>query len=89
MDESENDTLNDIHDEVRGSNAQLGAIAERTRNIQESLDKISDDVDDNRQEIDKLQGKVKRNTTVINAVTVGLSGLVLWAADKVSKLPFV
>lgn len=85
MDDQENKQLNEIHKEVQGSHTQLGAIDERTRNIQNHLENISDSVEKNEQDINEMQAKVKRNTTVINAVTVGLSGVVLWAADKLSK----
>lgn len=89
MDNDESDQLDDIHEEVKGSHAQLGAIDERTRNIEQSLESINDEVQNNREEIDELQGRVKRNTTIINAVTVGLSGLLLWVADKVNRFsPF-
>lgn len=86
MDQHEEEQLDDIHSEVKGSNAQLGAIAERTRSIQDSLEDIDAKVDKNRQDINDLQSNVKRNTTIINAVTVGLSGVVLWISDKLTRI---
>jgi chromosome segregation ATPase len=89
MDDSENKQLNDIHNEVKGSHAQLGAIDERTRNIKDSIESISSEVESNREEIDALQSKVKRNTTILNGMTVGLSGFVLWVSDKLTRInPF-
>jgi len=89
MNDSENDQLSEIHTEVKGSNAQLGAIAERTRSIQDSLEEINDDVQKNQRDINDLQSKVKRNTTIINAVTVGLGSVVLWVSDKLTRInPF-
>lgn len=85
MDEQEHEQLDNIYSEVRGSHTQLGAIDERTQNIQDSIEDISEEVDKNRQEIDELQSKVKRNTTIINAVTVGLSGILLWISDKLTR----
>ena len=89
MDDSETEQLDEIHTEIQGSNAQLGAIAERTRSIQSSLEDINDDVNQNQRDINELQGKVKRNTTIINAVTVGLGSVVLWVSDKLTRInPF-
>jgi peptidoglycan hydrolase CwlO-like protein len=86
MDQHEEEQLDEIHTEVKGSHAQLGAIAERTRSIQDSLQDIDDKVDKNRRDINDLQSNVKRNTTIINAVTVGLSGVVLWISDKLTRI---
>lgn len=89
MDDREHDQLDEIYDEVAGSKGQLGVIAERTRNIERHVDGISDDVDDNEEKINELQDQVKRNSTIINAVTVGMSGIVLWIADKLTRInPF-
>jgi archaellum component FlaC len=89
MDDSEHDQLSEIHDEVQGSNAALGAIDERTRNIENQLDNISDDVSKNEKDINDIQSKVKRNTTIINAVTVGLGSVLIWVADKLTRFnPF-
>jgi predicted nucleic acid-binding Zn-ribbon protein len=89
MDDSEHDQLDEIHNEVQGSNAQLGAIAERTRSIQKSLEDINEDVAQNQSDINDLQNKVRRNTVIINGVTVGLGSVLLWISDKLSRLnPF-
>lgn len=89
MDDFEEQQLSDIHAEVKGSHAQLGAINERTRNIEEYLESISADVQENQRDIDDLQTKVKRNTVIINGVTVGLGSVLLWVADKISRFkPF-
>jgi chromosome segregation ATPase len=85
MDNQEQEQLSDIHDEVKGSHAQLGRIDERTRNMERNLNGLSDEIQANREDIDNLQSEVKRNTTVINAVSLGLSGLVIWAADKAGR----
>lgn len=89
MDEQETDQLDDIHEEVRGSHAQLGKINERTRNIERKMDDLSGDIDKNETDINKLEDNVKRNTVIVNSFTVGGSAVLLWIADKVSGLyPF-
>lgn len=89
MDDNEHEQLDNIHDEVAGSKAQLGVIAERTRNIEDHVDSISTDVSENETEINDLQDQVKRNSTIINAVTVGLGSVLIWLADKLTRFnPF-
>jgi len=89
MDDSEHDQLDDIHNEVAGSNEKLGAIDERTRNIESQIKSLSDEVQTNRSDLDQLQSQVRRNTTIINAVTVGASAFVLWISDKLTRInPF-
>lgn len=86
MNGEEQDQLEDIHDEVKGSHAQLGAINERTRNMERQLQKIAGDVSDNEDDIDELEAKVKRNTTIVSAVSGGIGMVVLWFSDKVTRL---
>jgi len=61
-------------------------VDERTQHIEEQVDDVATGVADNREDIDNLQGKVKRHTTVINAFTVGGVAVVTWVADKVTRL---
>jgi predicted nucleic acid-binding Zn-ribbon protein len=86
MDKSETEQLDDIHEEVRGSHAQLGAINERTRNIESQIDSLADEVEDNQEDVNELQDKVKRNTTIIGGATGGLSMVLLWISDKVTRI---
>ena len=86
MDNHESEQLDEIQSEVAGSNAQLGAIAERTRSIQDSLDTIDGRVEQNQDDIDELQSDVKRNSVIINAVTVGLGSAVIWLSDKLTRI---
>jgi predicted nucleic acid-binding Zn-ribbon protein len=86
MDDAETTQLEEIHSEVQGSHAQLGAINERTRNIERQLEMISENVSDNEEDINELEGKVKRNTTIVTGFTGGISMFLLWVSDKVTRL---
>ena len=86
MEDQEQEQLDDIHKEVQGSHAQLGAINERTRNIQSSVDDISSEVEENRQDINELEDKVTRNTTIVGGVSGGIGMIALWFADKLTRL---
>lgn len=86
MDDNEHDQLQDIHTEVRGSNAKLGAIDERTRNIERHVQSLSNEIEGNSEDINELEGKVKRNTTILGGFSAGLTGILLWGADKISRI---
>ena len=86
MDDSETEQLDEIHEEVQGSHAQLGAINERTRNIERQLEQVSENVSDNEADINDLEGKVKRNTTIVGGFTGGAGMVLLWLSDKVARL---
>jgi predicted nucleic acid-binding Zn-ribbon protein len=86
MQEEETEQLDDIHEEVKGSHAQLGAINERTRNMESKLDDMAGNIDDNEADINELQDSVKRNTTIVTGVTGGISMVLLWISDKVTRV---
>jgi len=86
MDEAENEQLSEIHEEVQGSHAQLGAINERTRNIERKLENVETEIDSNTEDINELQDSVKRNTTILTGFTGGVSMVLLWLSDKITRL---
>lgn len=86
MKEEETDQLDEIHEEVKGSHAQLGAINERTRNIENQLERISENVSDNEEDINDLEADVKRNTTIVTGAAGGMSMILLWLSDKISRI---
>ena len=67
----------------------LYRVDERVEHIDSRLDKAVSTVDENAEEIDEVQQQVQRNTTIINAATVGLSSLLVWTADKLSRFNFL
>lgn len=86
MDNEENDRLNEIYREVEDSHAQLGIINERTRNIEGQIENLSGEVSENRADINDLEDDVKRNSTIITGVTGGVSMVLLWVSDKITRL---
>lgn len=86
MDEDQQEQLNDIQEGVNTSHKELGVIDERTRNIERQLEKIQSNVDENSNDVDELQDKVKRNTTVLTGATGGMSMVLLWFSDKVTRI---
>jgi len=86
MNEDENEQLDEIHNEIQGSAAQLGRIDERTRNIQDYLESVSASVDENEEDINELQSQVKRNTTIVGGITAAAMGLLFWVSDKITRI---
>lgn len=86
MDDDEHEQLDDIYSEVKGSHAQLGRIDERTRNIERHLENLSEEVDKNQSDINDLEGKVKRNTTIVGGASAAAMGVLLWLSDKITRL---
>lgn len=79
MNQDERQKLDEIHEDVRETRTQ-------TRVIEQKISSMEDDVVGNRDDIDELQGKVRRNSTIIGGIGTGLSALILWAADKLSRI---
>lgn len=63
----------------------LVRVDEQTQASAEKLDELADKVEENRQDIDSLETKVQRNTTILSGITGGISFVTLWAADKLSR----
>lgn len=86
MEKDQKEQLNEIQEGVNSSHKDIGVIDERTRNIERQLDEIQGNVDDNSEDIDDLQGKVKRNTTIITGATGGISMVLVWVSDKLTRI---
>jgi uncharacterized protein YoxC len=84
MDDSE--VLKQIQSEVEGSTSQLDVIVERSEHIDRKVTKLDEKVNGNAKDIDDLQSRVKRNTTIINIATAGIGAVGVWVMDKLSKL---
>lgn len=86
VDDEQSEQLSEIHAEVEGTHIQLGKIDERTRNIEAHLNSISEDVSENEAELQEMRSKVKRNTTITTGVAGGISMILLWFSDKITRL---
>jgi len=66
--------------------AILHRVDERTERIDSRLDEVAESVEGNTNDIDDLQSKVNRNTTILNGITVGGVAVTTWIADKLTRL---
>jgi len=83
MDES--NSSNDLSLDPK-SKEILARLDERTERMDKRLDGLAKEVETNTQDIDELQGSVRRNTTVLGGFATGVSGLVIWISDKVTRV---
>jgi uncharacterized protein HemX len=63
----------------------LYQLDERTKRVDESIDRIEEKAQKNSKEIDKLQDKVSRNSTILGGIGTAATGVILWVSDKVSR----
>lgn len=80
MSTSDDDGVPDDAEEV------LYRVDERTKHIENRIEDVASGVEDNRQDIDDIESKVKRNTTILNAFTVGGIAVTTWIADKLTRI---
>ena len=64
----------------------LYRVDERTKRMDDRLDEVIDNTQENASEIDDIKGDVRRNSTILNGITVGGVALVTWVADKLTRL---
>lgn len=64
----------------------LHRLDERQKSMEEKLDRALARSESNAEDIDELQGKVKRNTTIVTGITGGLGAVTLWVADKITRI---
>lgn len=86
MNQDQTEKLNDIHSDVRKSRTRIEVIDERTRAMDSRMDSMREDISDNSNDIDNLQSKVGRNSTILGGLATLGSGIILWLSDKVSRV---
>jgi hypothetical protein len=78
--DSDEATLSD--DELR----LLYETAQTTRHLDDQMDRAFDEIDQNAQEVAEAKRTAQRNKTILGGISVGLTSLSLWFADKVSRV---
>jgi hypothetical protein len=81
MDEPDPDEQTLSNDELRF----LGEMDERTKRIDEKVDRLVDTANANQQRIEENSRKIKRNTTVLGGYSAAVAGLMVWGADKIAR----
>jgi methyl-accepting chemotaxis protein len=61
-------------------------VDERVKRIDNRMDEVIDATENNSDDIDALETKVKRNTTAINGMTAGGVAVIAWIMDKLAGL---
>jgi chromosome segregation ATPase len=63
----------------------LYQLDERTKRVDESIDRIEAKAEENSNDIDNLEEKVSRNSTVLGGITTAAGGVLIWVSDKVAR----
>lgn len=63
----------------------LYQLDERTKRVDESIDRIEAKAEENSSDIDNLEEKVSRNSTIIGGVTTAAGAVVIWVSDKITR----
>lgn len=66
--------------------ALLHRLDEKTERIDRRLEEVTTQVGDNSDDIDTLQSRVRRNTTIIGGVTTGITAVAMWGYEAILNL---
>lgn len=64
----------------------LYRLDERTERVDAHLKRLEKEVAENSKDIDDLQSSVDKNTTIIGGVGTAVTGVLIWFADKVTRI---
>jgi len=64
----------------------LYRVDERTKRIDDEIAGVNKDIETNSAEIDAIEQRVKRNTTILNGLTLGVGSLLTMIVTKVGDL---
>jgi predicted esterase len=64
----------------------LGRLDERTEQIDSKVDEVVDSTDMNAERISANRRRIKRNATILGGYSAGLMALLMWGADKITRI---
>lgn len=64
----------------------LGKLDERTERIDGKVDDVIEETEANRKRTRQNGKKIKRNTTILGGYSAGLMSVLIWFADKVTRV---
>ena len=64
----------------------LYRVDERTKRIDDEIAGVNKEIEANSAELDAMQQRVKRNTTILNGLTLGVGSLLTMIVTKVGDL---
>lgn len=64
----------------------LAKLEERTIQIDENVDSVVEATKKNRENISENERKIKRNATILGGYSAGLMMILMWSADKISRI---
>jgi peptidoglycan hydrolase CwlO-like protein len=82
LDNSEREKLEEIHDDVHQTRTRIEVIDERTRSMNARMNSMDQEIEKNTDGINALEEDVGRNKTILGGFVSGITGLFLWALNK-------
>jgi len=82
LDDTEREKLEEIHNDVHQTRTRIEVIDERTRSMNARMNSMDQEIKKNTDDIDALEENVERNKTILGGFVSGITGLFLWALNK-------
>jgi len=82
LDDTEREKLEEIHDDVHQTRTRIEVIDERTRSMDARMNSLDQEIEKNSGDINALEEDVERNKTILGGFVTGVTGVFLWAMDK-------
>jgi len=82
LEDTELEKLEEIHNDVHQTRTRIEVIDERTRSMNARMNSMDQEIKKNTDDIDALEENVERNKTILGGFVSGITGLFLWALNK-------
>ena len=82
LDDTEREKLEEIHEDVHQTRTRIEVIDERTRSMNARMNSMDQEINKNSDDINALEEDVGRNKTVLGGCVSGVTGVFLWALNK-------
>ena len=82
LEDTEREKLEEIHDDVHQTRTRIEVIDERTRSMNARMNSMDQEIEKNTDDINALEEDVGRNKTVLGGFVSGVTGVFLWALNK-------
>jgi len=82
LDNTEREKLEEIHDNVYQTRTRIEVIDERTRSMDARMNSMAQEINKNSDDINALEEDVGRNKTILGGFVTGVTGVFLWALNK-------
>lgn len=86
MNGDESQKLDQIASDVSETKATMRVIDERTKHLSDEIDRLERGQRSNEADINNLEAKVKRNSTLFGGLATAGTAVLIWVSDKILKV---